>query len=207
MHPVLEAAAPDGFALWPVAHVEPYAFLRLSGELTPHEVGTALMSVAAYNDPAAAPGRPADPLGSFLHGLLTAEDAQAPGGMRVTDSSTGAVFLPGCCNGLEEWRDWYEVLDGDGSACFGHDPDAYAERIGGTVRLAADTGRSDGPVIEVPVSELRRLLEGAERDLAAFLALADGWTSRYLPGHAAPVRTALAHALGMPEPAAAPPMP
>ncbi|CAL9610067.1 hypothetical protein SUDANB37_05644 [Streptomyces sp. enrichment culture] len=95
MHPVLEAAAPDGFALWPIAHVEPDAFLRLSGELTPYEAGTALLSIAAHNDPAAAPKRPADPLGSSLHGPLT-----------------------------EEWRDWYEVLDGDGSACFGHDPDA-----------------------------------------------------------------------------------
>ncbi|WP_079147835.1 hypothetical protein [Streptomyces thermolilacinus] len=206
MHPVLEAAAPDGFALWPVAHVEPYGFLPLSGELAPYEVGTALMSIAAYNDPAAGPGRPADALGSFLHGLLTAEGAQAPGGMRVTDSSTGVAFLPGCCNGLEEWRDWYEVLDG-GSACFGHDPDAYAERLGDTVRLTADTGRSDGSVIDVPVSELRRLLEGAERDLAGFLALADGWISRYLPGHAEPVKSALAHALGVPASAAVPPRP
>ncbi|CAL9610121.1 hypothetical protein [Streptomyces sp. enrichment culture] len=62
-------------------------------------------------------------------------------------------------------------------------------------------------MIEVSVSEPRRLLEGAERDLAAFLALADGWTSLYVPGHAAPVRSALAHAPGMPEPAAAPPGP
>lgn len=84
------------------------------------------------------------------------------------------MFLPGCCNGLEEWRDWYEVLDGYGQVCFGHDPGPLAERLGDTVRLTVDADRSDSPVIELPVTELRRLLDGAARDLTDFLTLAAG---------------------------------
>lgn len=197
MRPVLETLSVDGFALWPVAEAGSYDVLALSGRLTPDEVGAAVMRLADYNGVAAGPGRPADPLGSFLHGLLTADLPQSPGGMRVVDRSTGTAFLPGCCNGLEEWRDWYRVLDGDGYASFGHDPDAYAERHGGTVRLTPDTSRSGGPVIEVPAGALRRLLAGAERDLAAFLRLAGDWAARRLPGRAAPVVAAVARAVGM----------
>ncbi len=40
-----------------------------------------------------------------LHGLLAFDDLFAAGGLRVVDDSTGAVFLPGCCDGLEDWRD------------------------------------------------------------------------------------------------------
>lgn len=102
----------------------------------------------------------------------------------MTDSVTGVVFLPGCCNGLEDW----------------HDPDPCAERHGETVRLTVDAERNDSPVIELPATDLRRLLIGAEHDLAGFLALAADWAAHHLPGHAAPVTAALARALDLPTP-------
>jgi len=202
MQPVVEVHPPDGFALWPVAEVGSFGYLALSGELTPLDVGTALMCIAGYNDVDPGPDddrppRPADPLASFLHGLLTFDPVFAAGGMRVTDGATGVVFLPGCCQGVEEWRDWYEVFDGRGQAGFGHDPDPLAERRGETVRLTVDCGREDSPVIELPAAHLRCLLAGAERDLAGFLALAAGWAAEHLPRHAAPVIAALARALDL----------
>jgi hypothetical protein len=200
--PVLEVSAPSGFALWPVAGIEPYGFLPLSGALTPAEAGTAVMSIVAHNDvvPTADdhPSQPADPLGAFLHGLLTMEDLVASGGLRVTDTASGVTLLPGCCNGLEERGDWFAVLDGDGWASFGHDPSPLAERHGDVVRLTVDADRDDSPVIELPAAELRHLLTGAERDLTEFLDLAAAWTARQLPGHAAQVTSALARALLLP---------
>ncbi|MEU6883103.1 hypothetical protein [Streptomyces sp. NPDC046712] len=202
MQPVLEIYTPDGFALWPVADIEPFSYLPLSGELTPAEVGTAVMRIAGCNDidPEGddRPPRPADPLGSFLHGLLTFDTLFAAGGMRVTDSSTGITFLPGCCSGLEDWRDWLEVLDGSGRAFFGHDPDPFAERVADNVRLTVDAEQSDSPVIELSVTELRRLLDDAVHDLTNFLALAGDWASQYLPHHATPVTAALARVLALP---------
>ncbi|WTX00287.1 hypothetical protein OG216_06775 [Streptomycetaceae bacterium NBC_01309] len=202
MHPVLEVhPPPEGFALWPVAEIASMSYLPLNGALSPAEVGTAVMRIAECNDIDPEhddrPPRPADPLGSFLHGLLTFDNLFAAGGMRVTDSSRGATFLPGCCSGLEDWPDWREVVDGSGHACFGHDPDPCAERLGDTVRLTVDAGRSDSPVIEVSVAELRNLLDGAERDLTNFLALAAEWVSRYLPGHRAGVMGALGRVLAV----------
>lgn len=205
MQPVLEVYPPDGFALWPVAEAMPFGFLALSGELTPLDVGTAVMRIASCNDVDpehdGRPPRPVDPLRSFLHGLLTLDTLFAAGGLRVTDSATGVAFLPGCCNGLEDWREWHQVLDDSGRAYFGHDPDPCAERHGNTVRLTVDTERDDSPVIELPVADLRHLLAGAEHDLVSFLALAADWAAQHLPGHAAPVTAALARALDLPPPA------
>ncbi|MFD7873645.1 hypothetical protein ACFV5G_05865 [Streptomyces sp. NPDC059766] len=202
MQPVLEIFAADGFALWPVGEHGSYGYLVLDGELTPAEVGTAVMRIAASNDfePEEQHGPcPTDPLGAFLHGLLTMPDLFAAGGLRVTDTATGAFFVePGCCNGLETWRDWQEVLDGTGCSYFGHDPSSAAERVGDTVRLTLDVYAKDGsPVIELPVDQVRALVAGAEADMRDFLCLAGTWAEQHLPTHAAAVTAALARALDL----------
>lgn len=194
---------PEGFDLWPVAEAEPYGFLPLSGALSPAEVGTAVMAIAACNDWApdgGLPPRPADPLAAFLHGLLTVEDLFASGGLRVTDTVHGRTLVPGCCNGIDERSDWGEVVDGSGRASFGHDPSPLAERRGERVRLTVDADQDDSPVIELPVTELRGLLSRAERDLAQFVHLVGPWAARHVPGHAAATTAAVARALAVPAP-------
>ncbi|WP_329620007.1 hypothetical protein OG357_05205 [Streptomyces sp. NBC_01255] len=201
MQPVLEIYTPDGFDLWPVADFEQFGLLPLSGGLSPAEVGTAVMRIAGCNDidpDGDRPPRPADAIDSFLHGLLTFDDVIAAGGLRVTDTSTGVSFQPGCCDGLEDWRDWHRFVQGGDVLGFGHDPASpVAERFGDTVRLTVNADRSDSPVIELPVTELRHLLAGAERDLTDFLALAADWSSRHLPAHCTSVTAALARVLDL----------
>ncbi|MGW2062221.1 hypothetical protein ACWCO9_16400 [Streptomyces sp. NPDC001937] len=202
MQPVLEISAADDFALWPVGEHESYGYLVLNGELTPAEVGTAVMGIADCNDfePEEEHGPcPTDPLGTFLHGLLTMPDLFAAGGFRVTDNTTDTVFVePGCCNGLDTWRDWLDVLDGTGCSYFGHDPFSMAERVGDIVRLTLDAHGTDGsPVIELSVDQVRRLVAGAQQDLQDFLSLAGTWAEQHLPAHAAAVTAALARALDL----------
>ncbi|MER7756170.1 hypothetical protein [Kitasatospora sp. NPDC097643] len=214
MQPVLEIFAPGDFALWPVGEHEPHGFLLLDGELTPAEVGTAVMQIAEANNPyddeedadqdanaeldEELGPRPANQPGAFLHGLLNRECLLASGGFRVTDTATGVVLQPGCCNGLEEWRAWLEVTDGAGSASFGHDPFPLAERTGHTVRLTVDAHAKGGsPVIELPLDELRTLIATAEQDLRDFLRLAGSWAQQQLPEHAEAVTAALARALDL----------
>jgi hypothetical protein len=205
LQPVLEMSAPAGFTLWPVAETEPYGFMALSDALAPAKVGAAVMRIAEYNDVTPEgdehPPRPADPMGAFLHGLLTMDDLSTSGGLRVTDTVTGVTLLPGCCNGLEERGDWLDVLEGDGWASFGHDPSPLAERRGDRVRLTVDAERDDSPVIELSADVLRRLLAGAEHDLTGFLRLAATWAAGQLPHHAGQVTAALARALVLPAPA------
>ncbi|MEU9035062.1 hypothetical protein AB0D45_09130 [Streptomyces sp. NPDC048352] len=206
MQPVLEMNTPDGFDLWAVAETERFSLLPLTGDLSPAEIGTALMRIAACNDVDPAddgdlPPRPTEPLSGFLHGLLNLDNPYAAGGLRVTDISTGIAFSPGCCDGLEDWHDWYRVLDGSDIIGYGHDPQpSLAERHGDTIRLTIDTDRTDSPVIELSVIELRRLLAGAQHDLTEFLAAATVWTSEHLPDHSVPVTAALARVLALPAP-------
>lgn len=118
----------------------------------------------------------------------------------MTDNAT--VFVePGCCNGLETWRDWLEVLDGTGCSSFGHDPSSVAERVGDIVRPTLDAHGTDGsPVIELSVDQVRRLVSGAQQDLQDFLSLAGTWAEQHLPAHAAAVTAALARALDLAPP-------
>lgn len=200
MQPVLEIVTPDGFDFWPVAEIPPFGFLPLSGGLSPAEVGSAVMRIAGCNDidpDGDRPPRPTDPLGSFLHGLLTFEDLFAAGGLRVTDHSTGVTFLPGCCDGLEDSHAWYQLVEGAGALWSGHNPVSLAERLGDTVRLTINVEQSASPVIELSVAELRNLLGGVERDLLDFRALAADWMTQHLPRrHAVLLAAALARLLG-----------
>ncbi|MGW4914551.1 hypothetical protein [Streptomyces sp. NPDC004270] len=95
---------------------------------------------------------------------------------------------------------------GSGRAAFGHDPDPFAEHLADTVRLTVDAEQSDSPVIELSVTELRHLLDGAEHDLINFLAVAADWVSHYLTDHFTPVTAALARVLALPA-SAVPPKP
>ena len=205
LQPVLEVRTRDGFDLWPVAGAQPYTFAPLSGALSSAEVGAAVMYIAACNDSDpeedGRPPRPVDPLGAFLHGLLTVDTLFASGGLRAVDTASGVALVPGCCNGMDERRDWSAVFDDRGRASFGHDPSACAERFGSSVRLTVDAERDGGPVIEVSVAELRRLLASAERDLVDFLRLVGPWADGRLPDHAARVTAAVARALDVPGPA------
>ncbi|MFH9239373.1 hypothetical protein ACH4KO_15040 [Streptomyces anulatus] len=203
MQPVLEIFAADDFVLRPVGEHESFGYLVLNGKLTPAEVATAVVRIAdcddfepeEEHDPC-----PTDPLGNLLHGLLTMlPDLFAAGGFRATDTTTGTVLVePGCCNGLETWRDRPDVLNGTGCAHFGHDPSSTAERDGDTVRLTHDVdGTDDSPVTELPADQVRRLVADAQQDLPDFLGLAGAWAEQHLPAHAAPVTAALARALDL----------
>ncbi|MGW7612317.1 hypothetical protein ACWGKW_34690 [Streptomyces sp. NPDC054766] len=69
--------------------------------------------------------RPSCPAGapdSFLHGPLTFDSLFAADGLCVTDTSTGITFLPGCCDGLEDWRDRHQFVNDESMLGFGHDP-------------------------------------------------------------------------------------
>jgi hypothetical protein len=66
--------------------------------------------------------------------------------------------------------------------------------------LTVDAEQADSPVIELHATDLRRLLAGAEHDLAGFLALAADWAAQNLPLHAASVTAAVARALDLPTP-------
>jgi hypothetical protein len=109
------------------------------------------------------------------------DDLVASGVLQITDTATGTTLLPGCCNELDERRNWLEVVDGNGWAFFGHDPSPLAERHSEVVRLnvgrptcLAASGQDQRPFLT------RRLLATAVLFLAsgAGYALRRWWARR-----------------------------
>lgn len=144
-------------SLEPVAELSDGSWLALSGECTGEQVERFLSTLTGYLQ---------------VETLAEAEVLIMQGGLRIADRRTGAVVVPGCCGGLEDWRDWLEILAG-GSPWLGHDPSPKVEIDGDRARVWQDSNPVRGPYVDVPLADLPGLLLGVQRDLTAFLELLD----------------------------------
>ncbi|WP_146231851.1 hypothetical protein [Lentzea atacamensis] len=162
------------FPDWPTG---PYSDgdVVLSGRMSREDVGTVLASIAEYNNEGQ---HEAD--GPSTLGVLLDKDVIASGGLLVRDTETGVEIEPGCCVGLETWRDWQYLLDGR-TPWLGHDP--WPEvRFGdgvqfgaGVARLWPDSRDTGGPACEVRIAELPGHLAVVRQDLLGFLELVREW--------------------------------
>jgi hypothetical protein len=172
------AAARDESTPWPVASLPPYSWLALSGDCTDEELGLFVAILADKIDVPPAPG-PAE----TVDALLAEELLIVAGGLQVQDTGTATTVIPGCCAGLEDWRDWAQVLS-DVSPWWGHDPGPEVEFVDGRLRIWQDggphrhNGRGSGLYVDVERSVMPALLAGVQRDLVAFLGGLRVWTQR-----------------------------
>ncbi len=169
MNAVVEAYHDVAYADWPTGPSSAGGVV-LSGRMSREDVGTALASIAQYND------QDEDELDgpALLDALLRQDAIIAPGGVRVRDVESGVVVEPGCCAGLEDWRGWYELLDGK-VPWLGHSPEPGLELSGATVRLRPDSERTDEPSCEIALADLPGHLERVRQDLLGFLDLVRKW--------------------------------
>jgi hypothetical protein len=183
--PVLETTDVGEFGFWPVAGVAPCRFVPVSGGMSGLWVGSAVAMLAGYNarvdDGEGVPGDGE----ALVRRLAEAETVLAPGGLRFHDTATGVTVEPGCCCGLEDWREWYDVIDGE-TLWLGHDPAPRFEHGGDVVRLWPD-GRDaaeapEGPAVEVVVAELPAVLRGVQEELRGFLRGVGEWAGSRFPG-------------------------
>ncbi|WP_246103202.1 hypothetical protein [Streptomyces piniterrae] len=227
MDPVLETSETSGFTHWPVADLPAHGMLVLSGELSPLEVGTAMAILATYNDPgddgAGRDGGDGPLVGGaagLIRRLLDAECVLAQGGVRVQDLESGATLEPGCCFGLESWRDWLDFTRGV-TPWLGHSPEPYAEHLGSVVRLWPDRSlahspttdprpldsrpadTTDLPPLELRTADLPDLLTDVQDKLRGFLRLVERWADRYVPSLTSALVAKLDEDLGIGGPLAA----
>ncbi|MFI6094538.1 hypothetical protein ACIA8G_03240 [Lentzea sp. NPDC051213] len=142
----------------------------LSGRMSREDVGTALAAIAQYNNrQELGPDGP-----SLLGGLLSRDRVVMYGGLLVRDTVTGVEIEPGCCQGLEDWRDWRGVLDGV-YPWLGHSPDPKIEIGADVVRVWPDGDHADGPACEIPLASLPGHLEAVRQDMLGFLELVRKW--------------------------------
>lgn len=175
------------FDLWPITACGT-GWLRLHGAMEPAEVGMAVWSLLAYGssfgDEFPVPHTPA----AALRLLSEFDTLYAPGGLLLSDPTTGVTVEPGCCCDLFEWRDWLGTLQGL-SVDLGHDPAPEVEYRGEVVRVWTDDGDLDGPPanrghVDIDRAALPDLLRSAQYDLLGFLRAARNWASEIAPEHA-----------------------
>ncbi|MFJ6465723.1 hypothetical protein ACIQM0_32645 [Streptomyces sp. NPDC091387] len=184
---VLETADAANPVPWPVTALPPCTFLALSGHMPESDAGAAMALLTDWfaTDPDDS-GRVPD-AAERVRRLIACDRVVASGGLRVRDAATGVTVNPGCCCGLEDWREWLRLLDGD-PVYLGHDPTPRAEADGQVIRLWPDGGdgteRPEAQPVRLPVSELPGVLRSVRTDLRGFLALAARWADRYVPSQA-----------------------
>lgn len=203
MDAVLETCGAEDLGLWPVAKPADGRLLALSGLMTQAEVGTALAVLVSYH-----PLAGEDVLkesGAALRQLLEADAVLAPGGLRLRHPASGSTLEPGCCCGLEDWRDWLDLTHGD-TPWLGHDPAPYVEHRPDSVWLWPQGNAATPHPLAVRTDELPALLEGVRQDLAGFLRLVAQWvtTERAEPGLAMALVELLDEALCVTEPLTGP---
>ncbi|NES13679.1 MULTISPECIES: hypothetical protein [Micromonospora] len=170
LRPVVEVPDVDPARRWPTRTPTPGWWLTLHGGCAAQEVELFLACLAAHVDVEPPAGRD-----ELVDGLLREELLLVAGGLRLDDRDTGATVSPGCCAGLEDWREWTAALDG-GTPWLGHDPGPRVEVEGDLLRVWQHGGpQPRGPYVELSRPRLAELLRSAQADLSGFLARVDAW--------------------------------
>ncbi|MEV0347187.1 hypothetical protein AB0H88_15605 [Nonomuraea sp. NPDC050680] len=173
---VLETNDVVDFTAWPIAEPSSDRLLALSGQMAPAEVGTAMAVIFSYNHIPVV--HAADMTDAQLEQHFAERAALiAPGGLRFRDTITNVNVSPGCCFGLENWRDWWSVADGQ-EIWLGHDPTPSVTHDGQIIQLRQ---HDQGVPIEIARSELSNLLATAQQRLTGFLSLAQRWATATTP--------------------------
>jgi hypothetical protein len=114
MDAIVETYDAVDFAQWPTAVPRADRLLALSGQMSLLEVGTAMAVLTSYNHDDSDGSAPDTEAGiRRIQNLLGVDLVTAPGGILLQDTTTGVVIAPGCCFGLENWRDWLDLINGE----------------------------------------------------------------------------------------------
>ncbi|BEL04963.1 hypothetical protein Q0Z83_031540 [Actinoplanes sichuanensis] len=178
----------DGPQPWRTASPPAWSWLPLDGRRTPAEVALLIAAVAAATHPAEddpaetrTARAPEDWPGPAINRLLAAPDLIVAGGLQVHDSTSAVTVTPGCCCGLETWREWPALLGGT-PPWLGHDPTPTFQDLGPYLRLWQNDG-ARGPYLDIPRADLPALLAQAHHDLNAFLPLTGAWATTWTATH------------------------
>ncbi|MFF5081695.1 hypothetical protein ACFY36_31990 [Actinoplanes sp. NPDC000266] len=174
---------------WPVARDAPWSWVALDAHCTDEQVGLFVAVLASRIEVPLSSGA-----AQVAEALVAEEVLLINGGLRLHDSATARIVVPGCCAGLECWRDWADVLSG-APIWLGHDPEPQIELIGENLRLWQDGRHRDdsaGSYIDVPRPVLPTMLLSVQNDLLGFLKALTSWAVRVgLGERAAPLVNAI----------------
>ena len=176
---VVEITSFNSESPWIVSSFENYSFLRLSPSATDEEIGSIILTACLYNQ-IDIRSTATETLRAFI-----AQDFVLPGGLQFLENEKVKI-APGCCSGLEDWREWLEVPNGYGGVWAGHDPNPGVEFVAGKIRVWQDVSKdkkaNETKFIDFEIDEMRNLLEKVESDLKGFVMKLEKWTDFVAPG-------------------------
>lgn len=164
---VIELTDHAGFAGWATSRLEGFGYGRLHAHMTAEEVASVVWSFLdanhVFDDP-------------------DADGATVLGGVRITDTTTGAVLIPGCCNDLSGRFELVQcVAEGAGDPWLGHGPRPTVQFSGNDVRFVVDTERTEEVAFTATLGEARAALDPIEGDLRGFLDTLGQWAAVHVP--------------------------
>lgn len=173
LYPVVEAPYYENKTSWPwpIADIEPGTFVRLSGQMTSLEVGSVMAQLVSYNQIKAETRTE-----NLLQSLMAKETLVLPGFLQA--SFNAKSINPGCCCGLETWRESLQVILSGQSPWMGHDPSPWIEWAGSIVRVWSDGAHWDVCEpwsIEFQKDGFLTQLKGIENKLIDFYPLILAW--------------------------------
>jgi hypothetical protein len=184
----LTPAADGAAALWPhppSLSMGRFRWLPVHADLSLAEVGLALFGIAYYDGSAAAWLASPTPADAVRRTLLRSRYLLVKGGLTVVDPQAGGRVGLGCCCGLDQWRDWFDLLRTP-YVWMGHSPLPWAEYRGGDVRIWSNSELpADQQIhLDFPRVALPDMLRAAHRDIVGFLTAVRGWADAAAPEYA-----------------------
>lgn len=172
---VMEVCSFDNDLLWPLAPDPPFSFLRLHAGSTSEEVGLVMHVACAYGQGEIFPFA-----AETLEVFLSKERFVLPGGLQFLENDEVKV-VPGCCAGLENWREWLSVPYGNKGIWAGHDPSPWIEYSETGIRIWQDEKSKEPAFIEFTREELEYELKKTQADLNGFLIQLRKWAKYIAP--------------------------
>lgn len=178
--PVIEVLGTDGWPEW-VPPIGAKRWIELGPESATEDVACTMAIIASYGKDLPASSKEA------ARRMAAGECHAAPGGLIAR--AEGFELAPGCCCGLEGWRDWFTVQPGGQSPWLGHDPSPYVECRAAEALLWPDEPDAPrrNPMTPLVVSypDFDAALAAADARLTGFLDRLEEWAvfgDSWVPG-------------------------
>lgn len=172
--PVIDDWQPEQDFEWLPSHFPP-GRIELSAQVSDLAIARMIAILASYNNVACHGS-----IAEVARALLKAQTLVLPGGLLAR---THIIEIsPGCCCGLENWREWYGVTPNGTPPWLGHDPSPWVECKTDNAVLWADGDLGDqSPYVEVSYSEITHALRSAHIAMIGFADKLSKWISEDVP--------------------------
>lgn len=153
------------------------AYIRLYAGIRDEEIGSVMLSACSLSSGEIIKETALE----TLHEFIANEGFILEGGLLFKENDAIKV-VPGCCCGLEDWQEWFDVPSGRCEIWTGHEPESLIEINDGNIKIWQDRQTKDeNNSIEFTVEEMVEKLNQVEKDLQNFLFRLKQWINYIEP--------------------------